>query len=328
MKKLYNWGILGLGGIAHKFATALEVTEKGKLLAAGSRTLEKAESFASRYKAERWYGSYDQLIQDKDIDIVYIATPHNLHYELTKKCLEAGKNVLCEKPVTINFKQFDELRKLAHDKKLFYMDALWTRFLPHIERLLDYIKNEKLGDLQVLKADFGIKPPYNPAGRLFNPELGGGTILDIGIYPVYLSLLLMGYPEDIKVNATIGETGVDENCSISLKYKNGAIANLYSTFRVNTDTSAELSGTKGRILINRMFFIPTSLNVLLEGEPRSQHEFTVKANGYEYEAEEVMDCLDKGLTESPRLPHTVTADLMKLLDEIRFKAGVQYREDE
>ncbi|MGC9343880.1 MAG: Gfo/Idh/MocA family protein, partial [Bacteroidales bacterium] len=154
------------------------------------------------------------------------------------------------------------------------------------------------------------------------------ALLDIGIYPVFLSLLVLGYPDEIIAEAIIGETGVDESNSIILKYKNGSMASLNSTFRVNTDTSAEISGTKGRILLNRMFFAPTSLSVHIEGEGKSQHEFTVKKNGYEYEAEEAMNCLDKGLIESPTLSLDFTSSLMKLLDEIRERIGLVYDEDE
>ncbi len=327
MRDTYNWGILGLGNIAHKFASALSATGKGKLLAVGSRNVDKAESFAGKYKVERWYGSYDQLINDENIDIVYIATPHNHHYEFSKKCLEAGKNVLCEKPITINHFQFNELRELARSKNLFYMDALWTRFLPHVKRIIEYIDNDRLGDVKFVRADFGIKPSYDVNSRLFNLKLGGGSLLDIGIYPVFLSLLILGYPEEINVSAVIGETGVDESCSMSFRYPNGAIANLSSTFLVNTDTSAEIAGTRGRIQLNRMFFMPTSINIYLDGESKSQHEFAVKNNGYELEAEEVMNCLDKGLIESTDLPLDFTSDLMRLLDEIRQKAGIVYMED-
>lgn len=327
MSKKYNWGILALGNIAHAFASALQVTENGNLLAVGSRSTAKAEEFARQYGVERWYGTYDELIEDPDVEIVYIAAPHTLHYELTKKSLEAGKHVLCEKPITINYSQFKELRELAGTKKLFYMDALWTRFLPHIKHILEYIDKEKLGEIRFLKADFGIQPPYDPAGRLYNPKLGGGALLDIGIYPVFLSLLILGYPDEINANAIIGKTGVDESNSIIFSYKNGAMATLCSTIRVNTDTTAEISGTKGRILLNRMFFMPTSLTLFSDTEGKSQHEFTVKKNGYEYEAKETMRCIDMGLTESPDLPLEFTANLMKLLDEIRIKMGVIYDED-
>jgi predicted dehydrogenase len=297
------------------------------LYAVGSRSSQKAEMFAKKYGAEHWYDRYDRLISDKNVEIIYIATPHNLHYELTKQCLSANKHVLCEKPVTMNQLQFEELRDLAVRKNLFYMDALWTRFLPHIEKLLEYTRNNKAGSIKYLSADFGIKPPHDPAGRLFNPVLGGGSLLDIGIYPVFLSLLILGYPEEIKVTAFKGETGVDESCSMIFKYQSGVFANLFCTFLVNTATIAKISGTKGSITTGSKFFTNTSLEFCPEVGDSINHEFTLKHNGYEYEAEEVMKCIDQGLIESPRLPLDFTSLLMKLLDEIRKNAGISYSSD-
>lgn len=327
MEKTYNWGILGLGNIAHKFAQALGAIDQGVLYAVGSRTIDKAEKFANQYNINHWYGSYDDLIRDEDVEIVYISTTHNLHYELAKKSIEAGKHVLCEKPVTINSRQFEELRELAVSKKVFFMEALWTRFLPHMERAMEFIEQDKIGDIKFIKADFGIKIHPDPEGRLLNLKLGGGSILDIGIYPIFLCLQLLGYPDKIVVDVIKGTTGADESCNVSFVYKNGAMASLSSTFRVNTETSAVIAGTKGRIKMNRMFFIPTSISVNIEEESTSHHEFTVIKNGYEYEAIEVMECLDKGLTESPKLPLSFTSQLMKLLDEVRKEAEVIYDED-
>ncbi|MBE0654237.1 MAG: Gfo/Idh/MocA family oxidoreductase [Bacteroidales bacterium] len=326
--KTYHWGILGLGSIAHKFATALAATERGKLISVGSRSAEKAKSFGEQYGAESFYGNYEQLIKDENVEIIYIATPHPLHYEYTRKCLEAGKHVLCEKPITINSAQFEELKDLAASKKLFYMDALWTRFLPHIEKMLEYIQNKRLGEIIAISADFGIKPPRNPVGRLFNPELGGGSILDIGIYPIFLSLLILGYPDEISVSSLIGDTGVDETCGILFRYNSGAIASLFSTFLANTKTAAEIAGTEGRIELHRKFFAPTSLTFIPESGEKEVYSFSIKSNGYEFEAEEVMRCLDDGMTESPRLSLKFTSELMRLLDEVRMKAGMLYKEDQ
>ncbi|MFW5644531.1 MAG: Gfo/Idh/MocA family protein [Bacteroidota bacterium] len=328
MKNTYNWGILGLGNIAHKFAQALRATENGNLLAVGSRTIDKAENFASQYNIGRWYGNYEDLIRDDDIQIVYISTTHNLHYELAKKSMEAGKHVLCEKPVTINSRQFEQLRELAESKNVFFMEALWTRFLPHMQRAMEFIEQDKIGEIKFIKADFGIKihPDFN--GRLLNLKLGGGSILDIGIYPIFLSLLLLGYPDKIVVDVIKATTGADESCNISFAYKNGSMASLSSTFQVNTETTADIAGTKGRIKFHHMFFRPTSMSVYIEGESSSKHEFTVKKNGYEYEAIELMECLDKGLTESPKLPLSFTSQLMKLLDAVRKEAEIIYDEDQ
>ena len=327
MVKKYNWGIIGLGNIAGKFATALNSTERGKLYAVASRTYEKAKHFSNKYGASRFYDSYEKLIEDDKIDIIYIATPHKLHYPITKKCFEYGRNVLCEKPITINSLQFEELRELAGRNQLFYMDALWTRFLPKIEKILEYIHNKEPGDIRFIKADFGINPELPPEGRLLNPALGGGSILDIGIYPVFLSLLILGYPDEIKVSAVKSDTGVDVSCGIILKYQNGAIAVLFCTFLAKTETSAEISGTKGRIILHSQFLAPGDISFVAENGKVILHSFPARSNGYEYEAEEVMNCLDKKLLESPRLPLSFTSQLMKLLDEIRSKADVIYDDD-
>lgn len=327
MQKKYNWGILGPGNIAHKFADALSVTENGVLYAVGSRDSGRAREFADKYGAVEAYGSYDEVIGDEQVEVVYIATPHNRHYELTKKCLEAGKAVLCEKPITINAGQFEELVTLARKKKVFYMDALWTRFIPTIVKAKELIDSGRIGEIKAVKADFGFRTDYNPKGRLYNPELGGGTILDIGIYPVFLSLLILGYPDTVKAAAVIGKTGVDESCSMAFSYKNGAVANLLSTFLADTETSAEICGTKGKIFINRLWFMPSTLTLVTGDREKEDFTFETRMNGYEYEAEEVMKCLDQGKTESGILPLDFTMQLMKLLDAVRKEVGVQYRED-
>ncbi len=328
MGKKYNWGILGPGRIAHQFARGLSVTENGVLFAVGSRDSGRAGDFAMEYGAVTSYGSYDELINDDKVDIIYIATPHHRHYELTKKCLYAGKAVLCEKPATINAGQFEELMFLARDKKVFYMDALWTRFLPTVKKTMEYIQNGSLGDIKSVRADFGFKTEYHPAGRLFNPEMGGGSILDIGVYNIFLSLLVLGYPEKIKALPVLAETGVDAACGITFSYANGAIASLLSTFLNHVETSAEIGGTKGRIRINHQWFRPSSLTVDLENGKTEELTFETRMNGYEYEAEEVMRCLDEGKTESGLLPLDFTFNLMKLMDAVRDEAGVHYAEDE
>lgn len=327
MQKTYNWGILGLGNIAHKFAEALNATENAVLFAVGSRELDKANGFADKFGARRWYGSYEQLMQDPEVEIVYISTPHHLHYELTLKCLEHGKHVLCEKPAAVNFKQFREARDLAREKNLFYMDALWTRFLPNTLRAMEWIEKGRIGDIRMLQADFGFKAEYNPVGRLFNPKLAGGALLDIGIYPVFLSLLFLGYPDEINIISQKADTGVDISNGITFGYKSGAIASLNCSLNAHTETAAEISGTLGRIKLPRRWFTPAGIHSQFENEAPSSHTFTVKKNGYEYEAIEVMRCLDLGLTESPLMDLEFTSELIKLLDDLRERAGVRYEWD-
>jgi predicted dehydrogenase len=325
--KVYNWGILAPGKIAHKFAEGLKLTNNGRLYAVASRNSDRASEFASKYNAEKAYGSYQELMLDKKVDIIYIASPHHLHFEHTRDCLMAEKAVLCEKPSSINSRQYKNLITLAGEKKVFMMDALWTRFHPHIIKVNELVQAGELGELKFLQADFGFKADYDPKGRLFNPELGGGTILDIGIYPIFLSLLLLGYPEDIQVKSVIGKTGVDESVGMIFKHSNGAISSLNCTFLANTETRANISGEKGQIIIPGFWFKPSSFQLITEHNDQQHFQFKENDNGYQYEANEVMKCLDEKKLESLIIPHKFTFDLLHLMDEVRGKAGIRYKED-
>jgi predicted dehydrogenase len=326
MSKTIRWGILGLGGIAEKFAIGLEHVPGAKLHAVGSRSIEKAKLFAERFKAQHYFGTYEELASDPEVDIIYIATPHVLHCENTLMCLDKGKAVLCEKPFAMNEKQVLQMIAKAEEKKLFLMEALWTRFLPTITKTLELINEGAIGEIVHIKSDFGMRAPYHPEKRLFNIELGGGSLLDIGIYPVFIALLLLGKPDEIAAKAAIGKTGVDENLSMIFKYNSGQIATLYSTLLASTPVETEIYGTKGTIKINRMWHIPTSLTLITEGE-KKQIEFDYRSNGYDIEAEEATKCLLEGKTEHPYMTHKFSLQLIKLLDNIRETAGIKYKMD-
>lgn len=326
MNKEYKWGILGPGKIAHEFAQALSVTANGKLWGVASRSLDRAKEFAAQYKAPKSFGSYEALINDPEIEVIYIAAPHHLHYPLSKSCIEKGKALLCEKPICINAVQFKTLSTLARKKQVFYMDALWTRFLPTLLKTEELLQD--LGDIISLRADFGFRATYDPNSRLFNPELGGGSLLDIGIYPVFLAQLLLGTPSNIQSAAIMGSTGVDESMASVLRYENGALASLQSTFRADTKTEAEIACTGGSIIIHGKFHMPSYLELRKRDEEKVFFHFDYRKNGYEYEAEEVMRCLDLELWESPRLNHHFTHQLMHTLDCIRAQIGLHYGEIE
>jgi predicted dehydrogenase len=319
-----KWGILGPGHISRGFVAGLKVTEDAELYAVGSRSIEKAKSFAHEFGFQKFFGSYAELIDDTAVDVIYVATPHHLHFENALMCLQKGKAVLCEKPFTINSKQLEILIKTAKEKKVFLMEAMWTRFLPGIEKTVELIRTGQIGDVKILNADFGFKANYNPDSRLFNPFLGGGSLLDIGIYPVFLSLLILGYPHEIQAVANLAPTGVDESVSISLSYENGGLASLHCTFAAFTTTDAFIYGSKGKIQLKQQWFRPTGIVVSREEGNTEDFSFPARANGYEYEAEEVMRCLRSGLTESPvwNLDHSL--QLMKLLDAIRQKCNIVY----
>ncbi len=324
MSKIYNWGIIGLGKIAHKFAEDLRLLKNARLHAVASRSKEKALAFAEQYHAEHAYGSYAEIVNCPELDIVYIATPHIAHCDNAVMCLEHQIPVLCEKPFAMNATEVKRMISLAKFQKTYLMEALWTRFLPTIEQTLSLIESGVIGEVISLKADFGFRAPFEAKGRLFNQNLGGGALLDVGIYPVFLSLLLFGNPIDTKAIATIGKTNVDENCSVLLKYANHKMAVLQASIVTKTSNEAIVYGTKGMIRINSRWHEPTSVTLMLEGEEPKDYFFEFKGNGYLYEAQAVMNDLAKGQKENPLMTLDFSLDLIELLDRIRREAGIFY----
>ena len=318
MKDFYRWGIIGAGKISEKFAEGLKSASKAECYAVASRDISKAEEFAAKNGFAKAYGSYEAMLSDPDVDIVYIATPNNLHHSNTIAALSAGKNVLCEKPFALNSNELKDMIDLARSKKLFLMEALWSRFLPSIIKAKELIESNKLGKAHVVQADFGFYSGYNPEGRLFNPSLGGGSLLDIGIYSVFLSLFLFGYPDEISALSVKSPSGTDNTNGIIFSYDDGRVASLMSSFAVNLDTEARIYCDKGKITLHRMFHCPTSVTVS-EGNVTEKLPIEFSGNGYNYEADEVMRCLDLSLTESPLWNLDSSIELIKLLDEIRLK---------
>lgn len=326
--KTYNWGIIGLGRIAHKFAKDLQVAEHMKLHAVASRSEERAKQFAEQYNAPHYYDSYEALMDCPDLDVVYIATPHHAHHTCAIMCLNHKIPVLCEKPFAMNSEQVAQMIETARANDTFLMEALWTRFLPTTLEILQLIEADTIGKVLSVKADFGFNAPYNPESRLFNPELGGGALLDIGIYPVFLALLVLGKPDQIKAMASFGTTGVDEDCGILFNYDNGAMAHLHATFRVKTKTEAFIYGEKGTIHIHSRWHEPSWFSVIDDSGRPSNHHFDYNNTGYLYEALEVVKCLEEGKKESDLLPLSFSQDLINLLDRIRMEAGINYIYDE
>ena len=249
-----RWGILACGGIAEKFADDLVHVKDGYLAAVSSRDLSKAQQFASKYgKDVKAFGSYEAMVNSGEIDVVYIASPHGLHHQHTLLCLHAGIPVLCEKAFAINSKQVAEMIQTAKAKKVYLMEALWTRFHPSMAKLQEILASGVIGEVVHLMADFGFKADYIPEARWFNPALTGGSLLDIGIYPLFISKLVLGLPKTIKASATFAPTGVDMNCTMIATYASGATATLFSTFAAKTDTTCTIYGTKGKIFIHSRF---------------------------------------------------------------------------
>lgn len=320
-----RWGILGLGNIAHQFAQDLMSVEGAKLYAVGSRSEDKAQKFANQYYVEKAYASYEALLKDQSVDVIYIATPNVLHCENTLACLEAGKAVLCEKPFAINYKEVEKMVGLAKSKKIFLMEALWTNFMPTIQKLMQYQSENIYGKIKHLQAEFCFEADFNPNKRLFNPKLGGGALLDIGIYPVYLALKLLGKPKQIFADSKISTTGVDTETEIIFEYNNNVKANLFCSFEKTTPSQALISYEKAEIKLHSRFHETDKISVKANGKT-SLKDYDYQAKGYHFEIAHVQDCLKKGLTESPMMSFEFSMELIKILDKIRGIVGVKYPE--
>ncbi len=325
-----RWGILGCGRIARKFAADLKFVKDAKLMAVGARKLETAELFSSEFPAEHVHGSYEALVSDPDVDVIYIASPHALHHEHTLLCINHGKAVLCEKAFAINLRQAKEMTDLAKSKKVFLMEAVWSKFLPQYQKVQELIAGGQLGEIRNVIVNFGFipQPPVPP--RLFDPALGGGSLLDIGIYNVFLALSVLGRPDEIEAHMEPTSTGVDLQLATLLKYKSGAMAQLFSSLSTNMGTEADICGTKSRIRLTSRFYAPSATIELFAAREDSKQIIPVHTepgSGYQYEARHVGECLRKGLTESPVMTYADSLLIMETMDRIRAVAGIHYAED-
>ena len=321
--KKIKWGIIGPGKIAKKFATSLKEVKDAELYAVASQTPERAENFISKNGGKKAYSSYVEMLRDEEVDVVYIATPHVFHYEHTMLCLEYGKAVLCEKPFAINRKQVEEMISKAKEKQVFLMEAMWTIFLPHINFVMEVINSGKYGKIQKLTADFGFNAEFNETGRLFLKSLGGGSLLDIGIYPVFLALHSLGMPENIKAKAQLGQTEVDEVCDVAFTYPGGVTAHLHSSIINNTPRVAEFELEKASIKINSQWHEPATV-LITTPQGSETRSFDVASHGYEYEARHVNEMLRQGKIESDVMSFEKSLQLISLLDEIRNQIKLEY----
>lgn len=323
MKHKVGWGIVGPGHIAAKFAGDLALVPGAELRAVASRDPLKADSFRAQYGAQKAYGSYADLFADPAVEVVYIASPHNLHHAHTLEALEAGKHVLCEKPMGIHSGEVESMHALAEKKGLFLMEALWSRFNPSIREVCDFVRGGGLGPLAYLKADFAFPAlDRDPGGRLLNPELAGGSLLDIGIYPVFLAYLLLGVPGEVRVLAHFHHTGVEKQIGMLFGYP-GAIALLYSGFTSRSEMRAEISGEAGNIYLKPRWHQTASYELDLGGDVRTiGHPF--QGAGYTFEIQEVHHCLAAGNTQSALWSRADSAALHGILDRIRAQAGIVF----
>ena len=321
----YKWGIIGAGRIANKFAMGLKVLPNAELYAIAARSYDRAYAFKENHGFIKAFGSYEEMLTDPEVDAVYISTTNNLHYEHTMMCLEAGKPVLCEKPFASDLSQVREMVNKAQEKKVFLMEALWSRFLPCMIEFKRQMEIGSIGKPLMLQCDFGFISPFDPNNRVYNPELGGGSIPDIGIYPIFVSMFLFGKPTEIQVTSVPAPTGTDWTSAVLLKHPNQKISMLSSSFEMLLENEARIYGDGGRLTLHRMFQMPTRLSLNQNRGEEYNIPIEHTGNGYNYEAAEVMRCLDEGWTESPELPLSFSLDLMEVLDETVKKAEQSYK---
>jgi len=323
-----KWGILGLGQIANKFAEDLNLVKNCSLIGVASRSLEKAKQFALKHNAENYYESYRDLVNNKSIDLIYIATPHVFHFEHTMLCLNHNKAVLCEKPFAINAVEVEKMIRTAKSKKLFLMEAMWTRFFPCTDWLINNINSGAIGEIKSIEANFGFKALLDLENRLFNPTLGGGALMDVGIYPIYLSLLLLGVPKSIKANASLINT-VDAFCDMSFSYHSDTQkALLKCSLLEDTSNEATIIGSKGRIKIHKNFFIPEKITITDSQNINKTISIEHEGHGYYHEIVEASICYSDKKNESSKMPNNMSLELITILDNIRKEIGIIYPNDQ
>jgi predicted dehydrogenase len=323
--KTINYGIIGPGRIAGSYCRALEQSPGSKIYAIASRDEHRAQEFAKQFKAEVWYGSYDALAKDQNVDVIYIATPHSFHEQQALLCLQHKKPVVCEKPLALSAASAKRIIAASKSNKTFLMEGMWSRFNPAIIKAKELIDDGAIGQVRHLTADFGFQKPYDPKSRLYDPALAGGAILDVGVYPLFLALYLLGRPEDISASAQLAPTGVDESCAIALKYADGVMAQLFCSMLVETKKEAVISGTKGMILIHTPWYKSMGLT-LIRNNNEEKIALPYNGNGFEFQVDEVNRCLAEGLVESPLLNHDFMIMKAEVSDEIIRQSGVVYPE--
>jgi predicted dehydrogenase len=323
--KVYNWGILAPGRIARRFAGELQQLDNACVYAVGSSDLFRAKAFADDFGAEHFYGSYEELVSDPNVDIVYIASPHSHHAEHAILCLNHKKHVLCEKAFALNLSEVEKMVGCAKQNNVFLMEAFFTPHQPSYHKAKQILDSGVLGKLKYIHSWFGFnKSPYDISQRLFNPELGGGALLDIGLYPVFDALYFLGEPEQITADVELAETGVDQTVAIRFDYPNGLSVAIFASFFATSGVGTDLFCEKGIVGMRRTSSVDQWLDINCPGTEVERLDFSPSGCGLKLEAMEAMRCLDEGLLQSPVMPHSQSLLLMKTLDEIRKKAGIVY----
>jgi len=337
--KSVNWSILAPGIIAHKMAEAMVKTkekEKAKinLYAIGSRNVERAKEFAEKYGFEKYYGSYKELLSDPKVDAVYIANPHAFHFDSIMECLEAGKHVLCEKPAVCNMGQLNKVIEKAKEKKLFFMEAMWTAFNPCIKRIKKVISEGKIGELKHIQSFFNLRIPFDKKHRLWAPELAGGALLDLGIYNIFYSMIINNYEPIIKHSSNVRLVNdIDAWNSVNLTFKNGVTTHFESSCDMPNESKshdAVIYGTKGYISSKNFFFQTKAEVHVYKGEGGNDNDLVevieepFDVNGFEYQLIEASECILNGKTESEVHSYQRSIDLCQIMDQLRNDWGFKY----
>jgi predicted dehydrogenase len=320
----FRWGILGTGGIASAFAQDLKLAQGHSIVAVGSRTLSKAQAFVQEISDASAYGSYEELVNAQQIDAIYVASPHPMHEAHTLMALAAGKPVLCEKPFAITAKQAQSMFDAAKRNNVALLEAMWTRYLPHMKVVREILASGVLGAVQTVEADHGQRLADQNIQRLVDPGLGGGALLDLGIYPVSFAHLILGAPVSITTRAVMTDTGVDAQTSTILEYAKGAQAILNTTMIAQTPCRAVVSGLLGRLEIDRTFYAPTAMRVVLFDGTITEYPNTYVGHGLREQAIEMARIVRAGLLESPLMPWRESLDVMRTMDEMRRQIGLVY----
>lgn len=320
MSKKIKFGIMGCGTIGATFAGDLKHAEHCKLSAVASRSQEKADLFARKYKAKTGYDSYEKLVADPEVDVVYVATPHPLHFENSLLAINAGKHVLCEKPITMNAGELRQLIAAAKKNKVFLMEGMWTRCFPAMAKIRKWLAADKIGKVMAVQADFGVKFEVGPEHRIFNPELGGGAMLDLGVYPISFASMVFGRaPKKIQSAATFHSPGVDDHLALIFEYDQGELATIGCSTIIKYKHEARIYGQQGMIIVNEWFTRPRSISLIMQDKKEKIFEFPHPGTGFFYEADHVADCIKNGMTESDIMPLAESLQIQQTMDKIRKK---------
>ncbi|MFD7224124.1 Gfo/Idh/MocA family protein [Streptomyces sp. NPDC059892] len=323
-----RWGVLATGGIAARFTADVQELPDAEVVAVASRTDAAAKEFAGRFGIPRAYGDWAGLLADEEVDVVYVATPHSAHRSAAGLALAAGKPVLCEKAFTLNAREAGELVSLARERGLFLMEAMWMYCNPVILRLAELVRDGAIGRIRTVQADFGLQGPFDAGHRLRDPALGGGAVLDLGVYPVSFAQLLLGEPDRVQADALLSPEGVDLNTGMLLGWDSGATALLTCSVTAGTPVTATVTGTAGRIEVPSGFFTADRFVLHWDGADPTTYTADGPMHGLQYEAAEAMRCLRAGATESPLVPLDGTLAVMRTLDAVRDRIGVRFPADD